>query len=440
MALVAAALAVGASGPVGMPAAAGQPSATWCTGANAAGTAVLPTLEPVLAPYLDGRKGAVPGLAVAVVSPTTVGGPPRIALITCGVTEKNGTDPVTGSTRFEIGSVTKTFTATALALDVLAGHIDLDHDLQTWVPSPYVVPSTPCSGPSASITINDLATHNSGLRDDPANATWSDSMPSGRAAYDETDLWSSFATGWAKPCDPLLFTPGTAYSYSDWGFGLLGTVLADKYQPNQPIPPYGPMVADRIAGPLGMTATELEGPPYTDMARPECRTGVSEPCWFDNFNAFAGAGGLVSSVTDMGTWVSANVGWAPSSLAPAMAMTHAPHGIGPDCDTCMGLAWEISPESKHRDLVPFDLLVKNGKTNGSTTQVYLAPAACWGTALMGNDAGIDLSVQGLGGEVIKALGPTDRCPTAPTSSSTSSTSAPAASVVSQPVVTPAFTG
>ncbi len=422
---------------VGVVPAAGVPTAVTCTGGNPAGTELLAKVGPLLLPYLDGTKGSVPGLSLAVVSPTSAGGPPEVALVTCGVTERDGTDPVTTSTRFEIGSVTKTFTATALASDVVASKIALGDAVQTFVPSPYVVPSAPCGGSSATMTIKDLATHNSGLRDDPKNATWSDTMPSGRAAYNVTFLWQSFSTGFAQPCDALLFTPGTKYSYSDWGFGLLGTILADKYQPGQPIPPYGPMIADKVTGPLGLTATELEGPPYTDMAKPDCRKGVSTPCWFDNFNAFAGAGGLVSSITDMATWVGANAGFAPSSLAPAVELTHEPHGIGPDCDTCMGLAWEISPKDHHK-LIPFDLLVKNGRTYGSTSQVFLAPGACWGTALLANDAVIDLGMSGVGGDVIRAVGPTSPCPSPSPSPTPASVPVP---LVAQPVaVTPAFTG
>lgn len=67
------------------------------------------------------------------------------------------------TTVFEIGSVTKTFTATLLALFAERGIVRLDDPLQAYVPGWVTVPSYG----GRQITLLDLATHTSGLPKNP---------------------------------------------------------------------------------------------------------------------------------------------------------------------------------------------------------------------------------------------------------------------------------
>jgi D-alanyl-D-alanine-carboxypeptidase/D-alanyl-D-alanine-endopeptidase len=87
----------------------------------------------------------------------------------------------------------------------------------------------------------------------------------------------------------LRSTPGTAYSYSNWGFALLGTLMADRYAPSDAgVPNFAKLVGDLVTGPLGMRNTVLEPiPPTPAMAQPTCGAGVATPCYWNNVNAYA---------------------------------------------------------------------------------------------------------------------------------------------------------
>ena len=200
---------------------------------------LLPIVEPIVHAYLGVHpKSTTSGVAIGIVTPTPgLPGEPMITLLSCGVTSLDGTEPITPDSVFEIGSESKLFTAIALARTVLAGDVDLDDSLQSYLPVGISAPSEACGDPTGRpITLRDLATHNSGLVKNPKNVTWSESNPLGHQDYDRDHLWNSFTHGYPALCDPMLFSPGEGYSYSNWGFALLGTVLADVYAPGGAVP------------------------------------------------------------------------------------------------------------------------------------------------------------------------------------------------------------
>jgi len=433
-------------------AAASDPSKT-CRADGPAAEALLPTVDPIVQRWLgEHPESNMPGLAIGIVAP--VAGQPgasQIALITCGVTEHGSTEPVVATTRFEIGSESKLFTALSFADRILAGAVGIDDTVQEHLPAGVVAPAHTCgSSASTPMSLLDLATHNSGLQDDPSNITWHPhNDPEGHRLYTRTLLFDAFTSGFAEPCDALLFDPGSGYSYSNWGFALLGTILADSYRPGEAIPPYRVMVDDLVIGPLGLTSTEIAPiPAPSDLARPTCAPNADSPCYWDNDNAFAGAGGLISDITDMSSFVRANLGFDPTiSLWPAMQLTHQPLGAGPDCGTCMGLAWAITPPGSGTQLSPLPILSKDGSTWGMHSQTYLVPDGCWGITLLSNsNEPTSVGDVGVGGDLVKALGPKAAAgpcaaptPTTTTSPPTTegtgadpSTAAPAVAVVVDP--------
>jgi serine-type D-Ala-D-Ala carboxypeptidase/endopeptidase len=80
-----------------------------------------------------------------------------------GTTGRPDGRPVDGTTLFEVGSVTKTFTALLLADAVVRGEVRLDTPLRAVVPAGVRVPSRD----GVDITLEDLATHRSGLPHSP---------------------------------------------------------------------------------------------------------------------------------------------------------------------------------------------------------------------------------------------------------------------------------
>jgi serine-type D-Ala-D-Ala carboxypeptidase/endopeptidase len=119
-----------------------------------------------------------------------------------------------GDTIYELGSVTKTFTATLLARAVLSGRVTLDTPVAQLLPD-FKIPSRG----GKEITLGDLGTQHSGLPRMPSNFLPRD-LANPYADYDAAKL-RAFLAGHRLPRDP-----GAVYEYSNLGFGLLGYALA----------------------------------------------------------------------------------------------------------------------------------------------------------------------------------------------------------------------
>jgi serine beta-lactamase-like protein LACTB, mitochondrial len=124
----------------------------------------------------------------------------------CGFANVAERTPTRATTLFRIASVSKVFTAAALGRLVQAGKIDLDAEVQEYVPS---FPTK-----SAPITVAHLASHQSGIR----HYRGSEALSTVHYAS-VSDSLRIFAG------DPLLFRPGRDYLYSSYGFNLLGAAL-----------------------------------------------------------------------------------------------------------------------------------------------------------------------------------------------------------------------
>lgn len=114
--------------------------------------------------------------------------------------------PVTVKTKFRVGSVSKTLTSAALGQLVDAGKLDFDAEVQTYVPA-FPRKEFP-------ITVRQVAGHLAGIRHYAGNEFLSadhyDSVSAGLAIFQD---------------DPLINRPGTAYSYSTYGWNLLSAVV-----------------------------------------------------------------------------------------------------------------------------------------------------------------------------------------------------------------------
>src|SRR5262249_16445407 len=191
----------------------------------------------------------------------------------------NGKAP-DGDTVYEIGSITKTFTAALLARAVLSGRVTLDTAAAQLLPD-FKIPSR--SGKE--ITLGELASHRSGLPLFPSNARPKD-PDNPFAEYDAARL-KAFLAAYELPRDP-----GAAYEYSNLGFGLLGYALAQSEHTT-----YGAM-ADEILKPLGMT---MSGTVLTDVMRARFAPGhdaAGRAAKHLELEALAGAGAINSTVHD----------------------------------------------------------------------------------------------------------------------------------------------
>jgi serine beta-lactamase-like protein LACTB len=144
---------------------------------------------------------------------------------------------VTPRTRFTVASITKAFTGVALLKAVEAGLIDLDAPIQRYVPSFPTKPGVP-------ITPRLLAAHLGGIRHWRAERT-----PELYARhFDDIDqILPLFAA------DSLVVAPATRYSYSSYGYNLLGAALQAATKQ-----PYQRYVAEQIFAPLALHATQFD--------------------------------------------------------------------------------------------------------------------------------------------------------------------------------------
>ena len=229
-----------------------------------------------------------------------------------------------GETVYEIGSITKTFTATLLAQAVLAGRLTLDTPVARVLPDFKI----PC-GSGREITLGDLATHHSGLPRMPSNFMPKDPA-NPYADYDAVKL-KAFLADYQLPRDP-----GVSYEYSNLGYGLLGHALAQSASTT-----YRALVNDHILKPLGMT---MSGTAFTDAMRARLAPGHDDAGraaknW--DLDALAGAGALRSTANDMLRYLKANMGIGSSPLAAAMSLAQQARS---DVAKAMhvGLAWVVS--------------------------------------------------------------------------------------------------
>jgi D-alanyl-D-alanine-carboxypeptidase/D-alanyl-D-alanine-endopeptidase len=319
----------------------------------------------------------VSGMAIAVVSPAGGAGL-TTNTYEFGYANQTADTPVTANTQFEIGSETKLFTAALFARAIARHLVTGTEPVLRLPPYPAVPDPSDCNVPRPNggsldahpMTLVDLATHRAGLSDDPSNFPHSST---GHSTYTQTDLFKALSTA------RLLFCPGTDWSYSDFGFGLLGTLLATREGES-----YGTLVRQQITRPLGMTETGLEpATPPVKLAIPYKSASV-EGFYWDNTAAMAGGGGLISSITDMATFVRAQLGEGPAAVVHALDMTQkavAPGTIG-DSYFRMGLGWQVySPETG----IAGDYLVKNGGTDGMASVTVLLPSESFGVTVLSND-------------------------------------------------------
>lgn len=311
----------------------------------------------------------VPGSAIAAVVPDGSGRYTTHELFS-GYADIATATVTTATTQFEIGSVTKLFTAALLEKEVQAGALHLSDDLNDGKYLPKGV-TAPSSG-GQQITLGELATHTSGLPTEPASFWTSGSTTPPH--YDEADLWSDLAN------TTLLFTPGTSWAYSDFGYGLLGTVLADFEGSS-----YGSLVTAQIAAPLGMSETELE--PLSapaDLAQGYDGTAADPQPGTprDNIGAMAGNGGLISSLSDMETFVAVSLGYGSSALRSTFQATEQQASpLGPDPSTSMGLGWQIVNDT---GAYPVTFLEKNGSTHYQHSATCIVPSRGVGAVVLTN--------------------------------------------------------
>jgi serine-type D-Ala-D-Ala carboxypeptidase/endopeptidase len=275
---------------------------------------------------------------------------------------------------FEIGSITKTFTATLLADMALEGLVALDDPVDRHLPAGVRVPPR-----GREITLEDLASHRSGL---PA-------LPHGllpRAlTVDRRDpyaRWDAARLTAAVPRTRPRREPGRRFRYSNYGFGLLGYALSLRAGTT-----YEALVRDRICAPLGLSDTWIEPPAAVRHRVAEGHGRRGQPVLHWHLAALAGAGGLRSTAADLLAFMRLHEPGAGHPLAAAAAETRGPRMRLRRIDLCLG--WMsippggplLSPRRLRRRV-----FLHEGGTGGFRSFAAFVPEARVGAVVLVNQA------------------------------------------------------
>jgi CubicO group peptidase (beta-lactamase class C family) len=193
--------------------------------------------------------------------------------------------PITPETPFITGSLSKQFTAAAIALLVEEKRIALSDDVRKYLPE------LPDYGKP--ITIDHLVHHTSGLRD------WWELVGLAGLRYDDTYAVQDVLDMTARQ-RALNFDPGSKYLYSNTGYIALGAIVQRVTGKS-----LRAFADERIFKPLGMTHTHFQDdhtqpvPGRASAYSPRPGGGYSINIWN---NDLVGQGGVMTTLRDLARW------------------------------------------------------------------------------------------------------------------------------------------
>ena len=248
--------------------------------------------------------------------------------------------------RFEIGSITKVVTGTVLARLVLDGTTSLDAPIGTWLDA----------GDNGGITLEELATHTSGL---PRLAPNAYTHP----AYDPSDPYAAFDAALAEAgLRGASRTAAGEFLYSNFGYQLLG--LCIERAAGRPL---SDLFDEVVLGPAGMTGATA------DHSLPVLQ-GDDENGPVPNWTLLLqGPGGINATISDLLALVEAVITPPDPALAEALDFALEPRADGPGAK--IGLGWGLHPAG---------LACAGGGTAGFSTYVAASRSTGRGVAIATN--------------------------------------------------------
>ena len=295
------------------------------------------TIRTLLAEYTGPHReslGYVAGIADA-------GGHRVISVGASGAADNRALD---GDSVFEIGSITKVFTALLMADMAQRGEVAFDDPVAKYLPPE----GRPQPYKDRAITLIDLATHTSSLPRLPPNLEPKDPA-NPYAGYTAAQLYA-FLSSYTPQ-----FQPGASFifEYSNLGFGLLGHALALRAGR-----PFEDLLVERICTPLGLDDTRITlTPGMRERLAPGHDPGLYPvPAWQGGI--FAASGALRSTANDLLRFLDAWQGERNTSLGAAMASALAVRRHTNQLDQDAAAGWFVL--DTHAD----ELVWKGGDTDG----------------------------------------------------------------------------
>src|SRR4051794_5075334 len=225
-----------------------------------------------------------------------------------GVRDAASKAPVDQDTVFRIASMTKSFTSMSILKLRDEGKLSLDDPAERYVPELKALKYPTTDSPR--ITIRHLLSHSEGF---PEDNPWGD-----RQLADSDEQLSQML----RAGIPFSNAPGIAYEYSNYGFAILGRIVANVAGMK-----YSDYVAANILRPLHMTSTTPEPTtvPANRLARGyrwEDNVWKDEPLLSNG--SFGSMGGMLTSVRDLARYVGVFLSaWPPQDGPETAAIRRA---------------------------------------------------------------------------------------------------------------------
>ena len=261
----------------------------------------------------------------------------------------NGREKPDKDTIYEIGSITKVFTAILLAEAVREKLANFDDPVSTHLTALEFKRNSPFHA----ITLTELATHTSGLPRLPIDLYDGSDDNNPYAHYDEKHLVNSLLSLRKKHLDE-----SGKYSYSNYGMGILGYVLENIYGQT-----YRDLLHNKILLPLNMTSTdaphrfaELPATTFERLATPH---SGGDPVTHWELATMGSAGAMISTAQDLIRFGTAH--WDPET--PAGLANSLREVAKPRMDH-QGLGWGIDDNE----------LSHSGRTGGFAARLVVNPA------------------------------------------------------------------
>jgi CubicO group peptidase (beta-lactamase class C family) len=262
-------------------------------------------VDDIVGPYMARPENA--GLAVGIVRDD------HKWFFCYGYQDAGRSVSVGGDTIFEIGSITKVFTANLLGSLVLRGEARLDDPIESYLPEDALCRQDI----GRDVRLVHLATHTSSLPRLPTNLRDGQADEGNPYAhYQEQQLLECLATY------PMRKRVGTDERYSNLGAGLLGYLLGRRLGL-----PYAEALRRRILDPLSLENTWVVVPESEESRFAHGHGADGKPVGHWDLATLSAAGALRSTVKDVLAYLQANLGAATGEVAAALDLCHQRHSI-----------------------------------------------------------------------------------------------------------------
>ncbi|MFM5841694.1 MULTISPECIES: CMY-1/MOX family class C beta-lactamase [Aeromonas] len=328
-----------------------------------------PVVDASIQPLL--KEHRIPGMAVAVLKDG------KAHYFNYGVANRESGAGVSEQTLFEIGSVSKTLTATLGAYAVVKGAMQLDDKASRH--APWLKGSA-----FDSITMGELATYSAG------------GLPlQFPEEVDSPEKMRAYYRQWTP-----VYSPGSHRQYSNPSIGLFGHLAASSLKQ-----PFAPLMEQTLLPGLGMHHTYVNVPKQAMASYAYGYSKEDKPIRVNPGMLADEAYGIKTSSADLLAFVKANIsGVDDKALQQAISLTHQGHySVG---GMTQGLGWEsyaypvteqillagnsakvileANPTAAPRESGSLVLFNKTGSTNGFGAYVAFVPARGIGIVMLAN--------------------------------------------------------